>query len=231
MPRSSAPLDFDAGDEFLEPLHADDDEGVRLELAVFDLTVPRRLSEVVEQRRQRRFAQTHRLDLDLAALRGPAAADTARAALRQKLHRQSKPGAGCGIVEHPPAQRLLRRLGGGVQHRALVGAEHAGFLGAVALLERLGGGERQGVAILHAAGVKIVQQGKIGLHGTTFAIGNGRIVRRQRRRARAFRAGLNFAARHCAGRYVGGLGRCRGRGDVGALRRHRPGGRCPCGRR
>ena len=56
--------------------------------------------------------QAEGLDLDLAERRGPAAAGARRAFSRHQLFRHAEPRAGCAIVDQPPADGCLGRLGG-----------------------------------------------------------------------------------------------------------------------
>ena len=62
--------------------------------------------------------------------------------VRHQLGRNADARAGRRIVDDAPADRVLLRLRGGRERGALRQIEHAGFLAAVALLERLDGRDR-----------------------------------------------------------------------------------------
>ena len=117
--------------------------------------------------------RTERLDRHLAARRGPAASTRNRARLRHHAGGYEQARAGGGVVDDTPSPRGLARPRRGAEFRALLRVEHAGFLAALAFLERLDGRDR-GVAELAVEALAVVAgQGQVRLDRHALRQGQG----------------------------------------------------------
>ncbi len=155
--------------EFLEPLHAGDDEAVLAQRALFHLTRPRLFLLLLEQGGELDLGvlDAERLDLHLTVLCGPARALRSIPCLRHQLHRQTDAHAGGRVDHDSPAEFVFVRLCGGEKVCALARRKNAGNPGFGALLVVLDGGGQWILAANRAGIVTGPQQRGLDFHAIT----------------------------------------------------------------
>ena len=162
-----------ADDEFLQTLFADDDKRIRIERAVSRSAVAPFSSPVrTAPATRRRAGGMFRSGLGQAPKSSGCRSEPRWRAARAFPARRARAPVRA-IVDQPPADcGLVSRRGGLGKRTVLLGAEHAGFLAAIAPLESLDGVEGAGADLFGAETFEIAEPSQIGLDGETIGLGN-----------------------------------------------------------
>ena len=183
--------DLGADVEFLQALHARQDEEIAAQEIDLELAGRRFFLLLLVDRRKRRagLPDLEGLDLDLALRRRPASAVLALTLVGDLLGRKpdARAGDGSSTMLQPTCACLA--FADGCQEGAFLRVEDAGFLELAIVLERLDGGRGLVVDLAIDQAVVIAGPGEIELEGEAVGQRRGGVARRSGRGRRTFSRG------------------------------------------